>query len=190
MGSVFRAVKLGHWIGMDPLPRDRSVLLDEHGKYPAGRWNPPDQDALYASFDADVAFEEQAQHFRPGSAAESWLGAHSVRQEIVVVGLEEPRTPPWTFDGRSRQDDSFWGPCMTRREPGDDPAVVYALTRLYGSAAAHSGVSRLIVPSAVRYTPTGPLDWNSIWFIGGPGQVRAADLPRKRDLRFTFQRQA
>jgi RES domain len=190
VGEVYRAVRLGYWLGVDPLPRRRSVLRDGLGNYPGGRWNRPDQDALYASFDPEVAFEEQAQHFRPGSAAASWLGAHGAGQEIVVVRFEEPPTPPWTFDGRRRPEPAFWSPYMHRRTPGADPSVVYEVTRLCGAVAVKRGACRLVVPSAVRYTSAGPLWWNSVWFVGGAGQVQQDDLPAKRDLRFILQRRA
>jgi hypothetical protein len=190
MADIYRAVKLGHWIGPDPLPKRRAVLRDGLGNYAAGRWNRPNQDALYASFHPEVAFDEQAQHFRPGSAAASWLGAHRVRQEIVVVAFETPRAPPWTFDGRRRSEPAFWAPYMHRRAPGADPAVAYDITRLCGAAAVKAGVTRLIVPSAVRYATLGPLWWNSVWFIDGPGQLHEDDLPPKRDLRFILQRPA
>lgn len=107
-----------------------------------------------------------------------------------MVGFKEPPTPPWTFDGRRRPEPSFWTPYMHRRTAGAVPASVHEVTRLCGAVAVQRGARRLVVPSAVRYRSTGPLWWNSVWFVGGGGQVQEDDLPVKKDLRFILKRQA
>lgn len=191
MGRVYRAIREGFWNGPDPLPRNRSLLRDANGRFPQGRWNEPSQDALYTSYQADVAFTEAAGRLAPGTNARMFLeaqGAWPVR--LVVARFEEPASTGLAFDGRDK-DETYWIPFMRPLPPNDHAFATYRPSQRSAAAWLIAGANRLIVPSSPYFNRRPrEIAWNSVFMIGGWGQFAQADLPSKRALREVFRQDA
>jgi RES domain-containing protein len=139
-----------------------------------GRWNDSSQYTLYTSQRAAVAIEEKRRHLArsPRSVVGSVLAAvgDPPASEVVVLSFEPLAMPAGrTFDGTAQPRESFdrWlEPCGN--------------ARAYAARLVRRGFDQLVVPSSPC-----PEDWNSVFYLLGPGQPSADALPRRAACRVT-----
>jgi RES domain-containing protein len=139
-----------------------------------GRWNDSGQYTLYTSHKPATAIEEKRRHLprSPRSVVGSILAAvgDPPADEVVVVSFEAlPVAPARMFDGRELDRSSFdrWlAPCGSARS--------------YATRLVRRGFDRLVVPSS----PV-PAEWNSVFYLLGPGQPAATALPSRAACRVT-----
>src|SRR4051812_21947067 len=168
MARVYRCIGARRWDSGDPMAHVPPIDL------PAvpGRWNGSGQYTLYTSHKPATAIEEKRRHLRrsPRSVVGSILVAvgDPPADEGVVVSFEAPRIGEGrTFVGRELQRSSFdrWlEPCGNARS--------------YSARLIRRGFDRLVVPSS----PV-PAEWNSVFYLLGPGQPSAAALPSRAACR-------
>ena len=187
---MYRAIREGFWAGGDPLPRDRSLLRDGAGRYPAGRWNDPDQDALYASHHPGVALTEVAGRFRPGTNARMILESQGAWPFVIVVASFEELSGVGRIRGGRLDGEDFWIPYMRLLPPDDHARSTYLPSQALATTWSTSGVSRLIVPSAPYFNlQPRAMEWNSVFFMGGRDQFTEAHLPSRSELREVLRRE-
>ena len=170
--------------GQEPVLDRRRYFIDQcRGHFPAGRWNDEGQDTIYASQEGETAWEEKAQYFRPDPADALSLGTSdlaSTSSAVVLVLLMFPApvvSPSATHDGRATNID---------RRP-DLPELLaprpeWARAQGFARPLVVRGVSRLIVPSAPAFNAARIIRWNSVFYVGEPGQVAESDLPRRAQM--------
>lgn len=164
---VFRAVWDDRWRAGEPYPPLRPPVR-------ADRWNDEGQPTVYTSHEPAVALREKLEHLGPETVAGSLLAAagRPIRRSIVVVGFNPLSVQ--TYDGRLEPDpDDLFEPLL-----GKDygPAQAFARER------REDGDASLVVPSAPLFRDSGKHRWNRVFFVGGPGQPDAEELPGPREM--------
>ena len=159
---VYQTKTADMWAGSSPL-LDRRGYFQRLGFFPPYRWNDQSQDALYTSHDADVSWDEVAQHHRSSSLAATDLADTNDR---VVLATARFRALPSisVYDGRtegflSRPDIGALMACG--RDGGHIAGRTFATPLTTGARR----VTRLVVPSAPFFR-IGDHRWNSVFYIG------------------------
>lgn len=167
---MYRCIGARRWDSGDPMAHVPPLDL------PAvpGRWNDSGQYTLYTSHRAAVAIEEKRRHLArsPRSVVGSILAAvgDPPASEVVVLSFEPAAIPPArTFDGTA-----------VPRAEFDRWLDACGHARAYAARLVRRGFDHLVVPSSPR-----PADWNSVFYLLGPGQPAAGALPRRTVCRVT-----
>jgi len=169
MGRVYRCIGARRWDTGEPMahvpPTDLPAV--------PGRWNGPGQYTLYTSHRAVVAIEEMRRHLprSPRSVVGSIVAAigDPPAAAVIVLAFEAPLAPETrTFEGRT----------AAPRDSFDRWLEACGNARSYAARLTRRGFDHLIVPSSPC-----PADWNSVFYLLGPGQPGPDALPPRRACR-------